>query len=46
MNAVLVDSNVLLDIIGAYAAVAGMPLLTRDVARFQTSFPTAQLIAP
>ncbi len=32
--------------IGAHAAVAGMTLLTRDVARFQTSFPTVQLIAP
>ncbi len=32
--------------IGAHAAVAGMSLLTRDVARFQTSFPTVQLIAP
>lgn len=32
--------------IGAHAAVAGMPLLTRDVAHFQTSFPTVQLIAP
>ena len=32
--------------IEAHAAVVGMPLLTRDVARFQTNFPTAQLIAP
>ena len=32
--------------IGAHAAVAGMPLLTRDMARFRTSFPTVQLIAP
>ncbi len=32
--------------IGAHAAVARVPLLTRDVARFQTSFPTVQLIAP
>ena len=32
--------------IGAHAAVAGMPLLTGDVARFQTSFPTVPLIAP
>ena len=32
--------------IGAHAAVAGMTVLTRDVARFQTSFPTVQLIAP
>ena len=40
------DSNVLLDIIGAHAAVAGMTLLTRNVTRLQTSFPTVQLIAP
>ena len=32
--------------IGAHVAIAGMPLLTSDVARFQTSFPTVQLIAP
>ena len=32
--------------IGAHAAVAGLTLLTRDVARFRTSFPTVQLIAP
>ena len=32
--------------IGALAAVEQRPLLTRDVARYQTYFPTVQLIAP
>lgn len=32
--------------IGAHAAVSGMTLLTRDVARYRTSFPTVQLISP
>ncbi len=32
--------------IGAHAAVAGLELLTRDVARYRTYFPTVQLIAP
>jgi len=32
--------------IGAHAAVAGMVLLTRDAARYQTYFPTLQLICP
>lgn len=32
--------------IGAHAAVAGMPLLTRGAARYQTNFPTVELIAP
>jgi predicted nucleic acid-binding protein len=32
--------------IGAHAAVAGMALLTRDVARFKTYFPKVQLICP
>jgi hypothetical protein len=32
--------------IGAHAAVAGMRLLTRDVARYRADFPTLELIAP
>jgi predicted nucleic acid-binding protein len=32
--------------IGAHAAVAGLTLLTRDVARYRTYFPTVRLIAP
>jgi predicted nucleic acid-binding protein len=32
--------------IGAHAAVRGYRLLTRDVARYQTYFPTVELIAP
>jgi len=32
--------------IGAHAAVAQLPLLTRDVRRYRTYFPTVQLIAP
>jgi predicted nucleic acid-binding protein len=40
-------TNVLPDfLIGANAADRDMPLLTRDVNRFQTYFPTLQLIAP
>ena len=32
--------------VGAHAAVAGIPLLTRDVGRYQTYFPSLQLITP
>jgi predicted nucleic acid-binding protein len=32
--------------IGAQAAVLNLPLLTRDVSRFQAYFPTVELIAP
>lgn len=32
--------------IGAHAAVAGLPLLTRDIGRYPTYFPTVELIAP
>jgi predicted nucleic acid-binding protein len=32
--------------IGAHAAVAGYQLLTRDVARYRTYFPTVPIIAP
>jgi len=33
-------------LIGAHAAVAGLPLVTRDVARYLTYLPTLDLIAP
>lgn len=40
-------SNVLPDFfIGAHAAVARCPLLTRDVRRYRANFPTVELIAP
>ncbi|CAH2603769.1 Type II toxin-antitoxin system VapC family toxin [Rhodovastum atsumiense] len=32
--------------IGAHAAVAGLPLLTRDPQRFRTHYPTVALITP
>lgn len=32
--------------IGAHAAVAGLPLVSRDQRRFRQYFPTLQLIAP
>lgn len=32
--------------IGAHAAVAGLQLLTRDLRRYRTYFPTIRLIAP
>ena len=40
-------TNVLADFfIGAHAAVVGLPVLTRDVRRYASYFPTVQLIAP
>ncbi len=42
-----VKSNVLPDfLIGAHAAVAGYRLLTRDPARYRSSYPKLTLIAP
>ncbi len=39
--------NVLADFfIGAHAAVAGLPVLTRDVRRYAGYFPTVLLVAP
>ena len=32
--------------VGAHAAVAHCPILTRDAARYRTYFPTVRLIAP
>lgn len=40
-------SNVLGDFfIGAHAAVSRMPVLTRDIKRYATYFPTVQLVSP
>jgi predicted nucleic acid-binding protein len=40
-------TNVLPDFfVGAHAAVTGLPLLTRDIGRYGTDFPTVRLIAP
>ena len=40
-------TNVLADFfIGAHAAVSRLPLLTRDVRRYASYFPTVQLISP
>lgn len=39
--------NVLADFfIGAHAAVLGCPILTRDIRRYQTYFPSVTLITP
>lgn len=32
--------------VGGHAEAAGIPLLTRDVTRYRTYFPTVELIAP
>lgn len=32
--------------VGAHAAVADMPVLTRDTARYQSYFPTVKLVTP
>lgn len=40
-------TNVLADFfIGAHAAALGYPLLTRDIRRYQTYFPSVRLIHP
>ena len=45
-NPVLVDTNVILDIIGAHAQAEGFTLLTRDASRYRTYFPSVPLICP
>lgn len=32
--------------IGAHAAIAGMPILTRDIGRYRTYFPRVELLGP
>lgn len=40
-------TNVLADFfIGAHAAVSGLPVLTRDTRRYQSYFPSVNLISP
>ncbi len=40
-------TNVLPDFfVGAHAAVAEMPILTRDISRYRSYFPTVELITP
>jgi predicted nucleic acid-binding protein len=40
-------TNVLPDFfVGAHAAVAGFPVLTRDVGRYRSYFPTVHLLTP
>jgi len=40
-------TNVLPDFfIGAHAAVAGIPILTRDVRRYRAYFPTVEVLGP
>jgi predicted nucleic acid-binding protein len=42
-----IKRNVLPDFfIGAHAAVLSLPILTRDVGRYRTYFPTVELITP
>jgi hypothetical protein len=40
-------TNVLADFfIGAHAAVSGLPVLTRDTRRYQSYFPSINLVTP